>query len=362
LTLLDFESGDYRAFLGPWYDFFLERGRWRGLGEMTERISSYPPLYLYLLSISTLLPVPKLYAIKLWSILSDYVAAWFVWRLSRRISPAKRGGCTWVIVFLFLPTVVMNGALWGQCDVMYTSGLLGSLYYLLERRPFASMVAFGFSCALKPQAVFWLPLLAGLLVSSRLPWKWIWVAPGVYAGCGVPQMLAGRPAWHVLLHWARVSNTPGRMTFGATNWYQWVFERHPEVFEGAGIVLTIVATAFLVLWMADGPPSAAEEDRWLVTWALVSVLFPPFLLPGMHERYFFAAEALSVVYAMHVAGGWRVAAAVQFASAFSYLPYLFGEEPIPRWLLALVMLGALALVVRRLLQLEGRPMRRVGTE
>ena len=58
---------------------------------MTERISSYPPLYLYLLSVSTLLPLPKLYAIKLWSILSDYVAAWFVWRLARRVSPARRG-------------------------------------------------------------------------------------------------------------------------------------------------------------------------------------------------------------------------------------------------------------------------------
>jgi len=37
--------------------------------------------------------------------------------------------------------------------------------------------------------------------------------------------------------------------------------------------------------------------------ALLSVLFPPFLLPGMHERYFFAADVLSVLYAFCVPGG-----------------------------------------------------------
>src|SRR5213592_4968460 len=68
VSVLDFESGDYRLFLGKWYDFFVEHGRWRGLGEITEAFSSYPSLYLYLVSLSTLLPLPKLYAIKLISI------------------------------------------------------------------------------------------------------------------------------------------------------------------------------------------------------------------------------------------------------------------------------------------------------
>ena len=73
----------------------------------------------------------------------------------------------------------------------------------------------------------------------------------------------------------------------------------------------------------------------------------------MHERYFFAADVLSVLYAFCVPGGWRVMALVQFASAFSYLPFLFRHEAVPLALLPFAMLAALALVVRRAIQDSG---------
>lgn len=194
-------------------------------------------------------------------------------------------------------------------------------------------------------------LLGGLFASGRLRWKWIWVPAAVYVACGVPQMLAGRWVWHVVAHWARarVEMTPG-LSLGATNWYQWVFEHSPEVFWWPGVMLAVVATAFLALWMRDGPVPGLGESRWLVSLALLSVLFAPFLLPGMHERYFFAADVLSVVYAFYVPRGWRVAVLMQFASAFTYLPYLFKQEPVLRPLLSLAVLVALALVVQDLVR------------
>ena len=70
----------------------------------------------------------------------------------------------------------------------------------------------------------------------------------------------------------------------------------------------------------------------------------PFVLPAMHERYFFAADALSVAYAFAFRRGWRLAALIQAASAFTYLPYLFDWEPIPRPVLAGLMAVALGLL------------------
>jgi len=86
ISMFDFESGDYRRFLSRWYDHFVEHGRWHGLGEFAEQLPSYcyPPFYLYLISLSTLLPLPKLYAIKLISVAMDYLAAAYVGRLARR--------------------------------------------------------------------------------------------------------------------------------------------------------------------------------------------------------------------------------------------------------------------------------------
>jgi len=348
LGLFDFESLDYRLFLSRWYDFFLEQGRWWGLGKLNEQFCSYPPLYMYLISLGTLLPLHKLYWIKLTSILADYVAAWYVFRLVRRLTASDRKAAIAAVGFLLLPTVVMNSALWGQCDAMYTCGFVASLFYLVEARPAAAMVAFGFSCSLKPQAIFWCPLVAALLMSGRIPWKWMWVPWFVYVGCGVPQMLAGRPISNVLNHWGRVDNAPG-LTLGAPNWYQWVSDLgNSDAYWWTGIAMTLFATTLFVIQANRGSFSPEGVNRRLVSLALLSVLFPPFLLPGMHDRYFFAADVLSVVYAVCSRGGWRVTVLIQCASALSYLPYLFNWEPVPCPLLALAVLAAMGVIIHDL--------------
>ena len=92
-----------------------------------------------------------------------------------------------------------------------------------------------------------------------------------------------------------------------------------------------------------------DESQWLVTAALFSVLFPPFLLPGMHDRYYFAADVLSLVYAFYVRGGWIPAFWMQVASGFSYLPFLFHWEPVPLRVVALFPMVAGVWVGRDLL-------------
>src|SRR5918992_1435525 len=71
LVFAGFESRDYLDF-GAWYDQMAESPGFSGFGK---EISNYPPAYLYLLKIATLLPVSKLFAIKLIGIVFEYVAA-----------------------------------------------------------------------------------------------------------------------------------------------------------------------------------------------------------------------------------------------------------------------------------------------
>jgi Gpi18-like mannosyltransferase len=338
-SVLDFESSDYKLFLSGWYDYFVRHGRWTAL---KDDFSSYPPLYLYLLSLSTLLPLPKLHAIKLISISCDYLAAWIAFKIVRY--RFQRGTLPWAsaLSVLFLPTVWFNSAVWGQCDVMFTATLLGTLHYLLIRRPLAAMIAFGFACSLKPQAIFFVPFLGGVFFRERWPWKCLLIPTLIYTVCGLPAVLAGKPILELLFHWGRQRNY-ARLTLGATNWYQWISNEHYQVVCLCGIVLTILATAFLILAMQQ--QTSTEHGAWLVTTALLSVLVVPYFLPGMHERYFYAADLFSVVYSFFVARGWMVAALVQFCSFFTYLPYLFQIEPVPRPLLAGVMTLAIGFVV-----------------
>lgn len=359
-SLFDFESLDYKLMLSKWYGSFLEHGRWHGLGAPAMDLPSYcyPQLYLYLISLGTLLPVPSLYAIKLLSIAADYVAAWYGWKLGRRAGFSSARSWAMATAILLLPTVVMNGALWGQCDMMYTCALLASMYYVLEGRMGAALVAFGLSFSLKPQAIVWCPFLAGLLASGRLPWRRLWIAPTVYVGCAIPAILAGQPVAYALGCWGHYAVKPTALVLGAPNWYLLI---SPQVASGPyalGVLLTLLATAALVWWMWGRRTAALNKSQWVVSAALLSALFPPFFLPGAHERYFFAADALSVVYAFYDPRRWFVALLIQFASAFSYLPYLFGREPVPLPFLALAMALAIECVAVRVVQpvapVEGR--------
>ena len=59
------------------------------------------------------------------------------------------------------------------------------------------------------------------------------------------------------------------------------------------------------------------------------MLVIPFLLPEMHERYFYVAEVLAVV--AIVVDRWfiGVAAAIQIASMSTYVGYLAGSAIMP---------------------------------
>ena len=91
--------------------------------------------------------------------------------------------------------------------------------------------------------------------------------------------------------------------------------------------------------------------------AAVFVVLVPFFLPAMHERYFYLADVLSVIVAFHLPRRlWPVPVLVQFASAFSYVPFLSQRGPgsddttaVPFWILALAMLAALGLLLWELI-------------
>jgi hypothetical protein len=81
------------------------------------------------------------------------------------------------------------------------------------------------------------------------------------------------------------------------------------------------------------------------------VLTTVFFLPGMHERYFYLGDVLSLVVVFWVPRLWPVPLLMQVASGAAYMPFLFAN-PAPAGVLAdqpllsLVMLAALVLTAR----------------
>lgn len=62
----------------------------------------------------------------------------------------------------------------------------------------------------------------------------------------------------------------------------------------------------------------------LIHFAMLSVLAVPFLLPHMHERYFYVADVFAVIYAVLYRKRWPVPVIVVASSFLVYGMYLFG--------------------------------------
>ena len=82
----DFQSGDYGSFLSPWYDYIVQNG---GYLALKDNFANYTPTYLYLLTLVTYLPLPKIAAIKIISIFFDFLLALVVFRIVTLIIQIK---------------------------------------------------------------------------------------------------------------------------------------------------------------------------------------------------------------------------------------------------------------------------------
>jgi hypothetical protein len=89
------------------------------------------------------------------------------------------------------------------------------------------------------------------------------------------------------------------------------------------LLAAIVGLAIAVLVARAG---LSSPERMILL-ALISVSLLPFLLPRMHERYFYAADIISTLYALYRPSRWYIPVIVVFASFISYFPFLSQVAP-----------------------------------
>jgi Gpi18-like mannosyltransferase len=336
LALFPYETYDSRNFLSPWYDHL----RQNGFQGFKTGFSDYTPPYLYLLWLATHLPLPKLYAIKSISLLGDFALA-FVVLLLVRLKYDRRP--VWLAAFaavLFAPTIFFNSALWGQCDAIYTTFLLAALYCLLKQWAGRALLFFSIAFAFKLQALFLLPLFFVLWAKGELPLKYFLLIPAVYVTLCLPALLAGRPFHDLLTIYLAQTNTYPRLTSSAPNLYQWLPDN--AVFGRPGLIFAVALVGFLSY------ACLKSEARWgkhlTVRLALASALLVPFALPYMHERYFYAADCIAIVYGFYFPRRFYVPLAVVTISLFSYFPFLFSDMTVIK-LPYLALLLAVVLII-----------------
>lgn len=316
--MLDFESDDYLAFLAPWTQFFRDNGGFKALGLS---VGNYNLPYLYFLALFSYINISELYLIKLLSIVFDVLLAWACMKLA---SLFVNGRLRLIICFfavLLCPTVVINGAYWAQCDSIYTFFAVFALYLALNDKPVCAMVSIAASFAFKLQAVFVMPVFFVLLVARKIKFKHLFVFPAAYIAMMLPALLAGRPLWDTLtLYFSQAGTVGDAMNYNApslTSMFAW-----SENTRQWSTILIAAAFAFMLCVYAVAVIKRRKLDnRVIFGLAVLLAAAIPYLLPHMHDRYFYAAGMLCIVLAFTDTRFFIMPILAELASLHCYYAY-----------------------------------------
>lgn len=321
LAVMPLSNGDMRNHLLPWTQYILTHGR---IDAMADRFSEYTPPYLYLLSFATLLDgvLNEIAIVKAVAIAGTLFLASAMRLLLGRFMPAREAwagaGAT-----LLLPSVVANGPVWGQCDALWSGCIVLFVWAVVGGRMAMAAALLGLAVAFKLQAVFVAPLVLALLLAGRLRWWLLVLAPLTYMLAMLPACLAGRPVEDVALIYLLQGEYFRDLARSVPNIWQ-ILRALVRIPYEIGVIAGLGITAAAVVALAWKKRRAVLTAEGVLLTALAAGIMVPYLLPKMHNRYFFLADVMALAWLLvrrSRRAAW-ICALTQTGSLLAYATFL----------------------------------------
>ena len=321
ISMFYYQSGDYGSFLYHW----VEQMRGMSLTEaMKADIGDYNMPYLYILFAISRAKINDLYLIKLVSCLFDGLAAFFVMKI---VGHFRKGAVARIVAFvatLALPTVWLNGAFWGQCDVVFASLCLGMVWAILKGKGNLATILWALAFAFKLQAIFALPLLIIALFTKRIkPLSLVWIVPVFFATL-VPALLCGRAFGDCIKIYFEQADQYPQMHLNIPSIWTLLGHVSFDNFNAAAIFLA--GSALVVFLLLCYHWREAIDDKKLMTLFFIGALLIPFLLPRMHDRYYFLADVAALALFLIDFKRWYVPLVTVLSSYAGYRYFVMGGE------------------------------------
>lgn len=330
----DFISGDMKEYLLPWCETFRQGG---GLAKLHDQVGNYNVPYQTFLAAISCLDVSHVYLIKGLSILFDFVLAavcgWLVHDLSERGGKVK-AVFTYAAVLGSL-NVILNSSVWGQCDSIYISFLILSIIFLRKNIYPVSFLFWGIAFAMKLQAVFLLPLFViYYLWSKRFSVLYFAVLPAVNLIMCLPAIVRGGSIGRILQIYPKQAEGSSLTYDNYPNFYTLVCSNDAMI-NRIAVILTVLVIGSMLVWILNSKASLDKGSRlvMLSLWGAWSMVL---FLPGMHDRYAYLADILSILLAVLYKRYWWTAAGCNLISLFVYCNYLFDWLPFDMRILGLL--------------------------
>ena len=337
LYWFDYKTLDYIDFLHPWINYFRENG---GFAALQYSVGNYNVPYLYFLALFSYFNENDwLYLIKLLSVFFEVILAYAAMKLVSLFCESDNRKLLAFFGILYLPTVVLNGSVWGQCDVILGAFSMLALWLALDDHPVASMICFAAAFAVKLQAVFILPIIAVLWYRGKFKlWHGL-VFPASYVVIVMPAVLMGRPFWDTITLYLNQTGSIGNgLNYNSSSVFAFFpNESNIEFWSTAGVVIAFAFMFAVLIWLFWEQRNLNHNIIFAA--ALLLSIGIPFLLPHMHDRYFFIADVLALTFGIVFPKLCFIPVLVQFASLLGYHAYLKMRYLLP------MRNGAIALII-----------------
>ncbi|NJD04770.1 MAG: DUF2029 domain-containing protein [Ruminiclostridium sp.] len=263
----------------------------------------YPPLFIYVLSIvGKLTSVFQNYStllIKLPSMIADLITAWLIYRIAR--SRLKiRYALLACAAYAFHPAVIVDSAIWGQVDSFFTMIVVAALMFHMRKKHGMAAVFFAAAVLMKPQGIFFLPILLFELIKQRSLKYFFTVFSAGFATVLVvifPFALNQEPLWIFKLY----LNTAGEYPSIVMNAFN-IFSLAGANFKDGSIVPFLFSYntwglifTILVLIIAGYFYLKSKHEATPILTAVILNSGAFIFAPKMHERYMFPVIALILI-------------------------------------------------------------------
>lgn len=304
---------DMNCFSG-WSDMLFNNG----LSQfyLSEGFHDYPPGYVYIMyvlgAIKSIfrLDGPVWWAVlKLPSIIADLGMGYLAYAITKKSYSQKAGAIVSAFI-VFNPAVIFNSCIWGQVDSVLAIFCALAVYFIAEKRAVASFFAFAAAILIKPQAIFFAPVIAfGVIeeifistedesgdrwvLCSPFPAKKLiktvlWALAAVAAVFVLFMPFGTNPLHGIEVILKQYIETVGQYNYATINAFN-LYGAIGQNWTGLSVVTSVIGYLLMAAVVVFAGvlffKKSGKEKYYLVSAILIFGIY--MLAPKMHERYAF---------------------------------------------------------------------------
>lgn len=347
LSLYDIVSGDYKTAFADWMKECHAAGGFAYLGikpgVSDASTFDYNCMFQYIIVILHYIGggISDMYLVKTVSVIFDYVCAVTIMRITYHVTEGDINKTMMsYAAIMFLPTVALNSAAWGQNDSIYTAFILLSFYHALKEHDQRTFIYLAIAYSFKQQAIFFIPFIIIMWLKNKIKIRYIFWIPVIYILAMVPAAIAGREWGDLLGIYGNQVAMFSRLSMNYPSIYTIITSdldisiRRLIIRGGTACTLMIFGLLAYYIYKKD----FRITPRYMLTLTIFTAELCCFCLPVMHERYGYIPEILAVVYGLLNYKKMPICAALQVITMITYTRYLFGSTVTILWPLTVAML------------------------